>query len=81
MFADFKTSFPQVTIFSLNIIPVPDLKNNLWNSIIPLVDEILTLKQDNHNADTTPLESGIDQVVYKLFDLTEGEIRIVGGVE
>jgi adenine-specific DNA-methyltransferase len=31
-------------------------------------------------ADTTNLENQIDQLVYKLYDLTEKEIKIVEGV-
>ena len=44
---------------------------------IEKVDQILALKQDNPEADTTTLEKEIDAMVYALYDLTEEEINIV----
>jgi hypothetical protein len=41
---------------------------------------ILLAKQQNPDADTSQLEHQIDQLVYKLYDLTEEEIKIIGGV-
>ena len=47
--------------------------------VIPnvLVDQILTAKQKDLDADTSVLESQIDQKVYKLYELREDEIKIV----
>lgn len=42
-----------------------------------LVTQIVSLKKQNPSADTTDLESQIDQLVYQLYDLTEEEIKIV----
>ena len=77
MFSDFKTTFPQVTIFSLNQIPVPDINNDLWLKLNGLVSEILILKSSNHFADTSIQKGEIDQIVYQLYDLTQEEIKIV----
>jgi type I restriction-modification system DNA methylase subunit len=44
-----------------------------------LVDRILAVKKKNPEADTTVLEREIDQLVYKLYDLTPEEIAIVEG--
>lgn len=41
------------------------------------VDQILALKQENPEADTTTLEKEIDAMVYKLYGLNEEEINIV----
>jgi hypothetical protein len=41
------------------------------------VNEILSIKKQTPTADTTEIESQIDQLVYKLYDLTEEEIAIV----
>ena len=41
------------------------------------VDKILSLKKNDVDADTSDLESQIDQLVYELYDLTEEEIEIV----
>lgn len=46
---------------------------------INLVNQIISLKQQNPSADTTELETQIDKLVYELYDLTEEEIAIVEG--
>jgi len=45
-----------------------------------IVDQILTSKKANPEADTSTLEREIDELVYKLYGLTEEEIKIVDGV-
>jgi hypothetical protein len=35
------------------------------------------LKKQNPSVDTTALENQIDQLVYKLYELTEEEIKII----
>ena len=42
-----------------------------------LTRSCLSLKKQNPSSDTTELENRIDQLVYKLYDLTEEEIEIV----
>jgi adenine-specific DNA-methyltransferase len=79
MFNDFKSSFPQVTIFSLGQIPIPEGNLLFENPFIELVDKILVAKKENSEADTSKWENEIDQLVYKLYDLTPEEIRIVEG--
>ena len=49
----------------------------LVTKIEKIVDQILTLKKQNKDADTKNLESQIDQLVYKLYDLNPEEIEIV----
>ena len=60
-------------------IPIPNITKEQGKPIISLVDEILTAKQSNPNADTIILEQQIDQLVYELYGLTEAEIKIVEG--
>ena len=57
------------------IIDTPD--DNIKNSLIKLVDQIISLKNSDPTADTSALEKEIDQLVYKLYGLTEEEIKIV----
>ena len=45
--------------------------------VVKLVDYTLEEKKQNPYADTTSLESEIDQLVYALYELTEEEIEIV----
>jgi type II restriction/modification system DNA methylase subunit YeeA len=47
--------------------------------ITSLVDQILTAKKANPNANTSALEGEIDRLVYQLYGLTEEEIAIVEG--
>ena len=43
------------------------------------VDKILATKKSDYTADTSDLEHKIDELVYKLYGLTEEEIAIVEG--
>lgn len=47
--------------------------------IITLVDKILAAKKANPQADTSDLEHQIDQLVYKLYNLTPDEIAVIEG--
>jgi adenine-specific DNA-methyltransferase len=57
----------------------PIIKTNLSNQekLEFIVDQILTTKKANQQADTIKLEAEIDQLVYELYGLTEEEIKIV----
>lgn len=89
MFSDFKNSFPQVTIFSLNFIPIKENpKDNEFKEIIKLVDQLLHLNKEKQEVKLQSrleqiqskidyCESRIDQLVYQLYGLTEEEIKIV----
>ena len=57
--------------------PIPNPSNSEELAIVNIVNLIITLKQER--KDTTALESEIDQLVYKLYGLTEEEIKIVEG--
>jgi hypothetical protein len=63
--------------FVVERLPVFDASEDVKKPFVDLVDQILTLKKQNKDADTKNLESQIDQLVYKLYDLTPEEIEIV----
>ncbi len=69
-------AFPQILMTDLQSIPIPkiDLKNQM--PIIENVQKIL----ENPAANTTALESEIDQMVYELYGLTEDEVKVVEGI-
>jgi hypothetical protein len=46
-----------------------------------LIEEIISMKEKNPGADTSSLESQIDQLVYQLYGLTDEEIKIIKGGE
>ncbi len=56
-------------------IPIPKISKPAQQPFIALVDKILTAKQQGQ--DTSTLETQIDQMVYKLYDLTDDEIKII----
>lgn len=61
-------------------IPKINSKNEkLANELISLVDEILKAKEQDKNANTQELENKINSIVYKLYNLTEEEIKIIEG--
>jgi hypothetical protein len=64
-------------------LPVPDvfqLRDSPSGKIInQLVDKILAAKAADPQADTSALEREIDNLVYRLYGLTEDEIRVVEG--
>jgi adenine-specific DNA-methyltransferase len=67
-----------VKVFRL--FPVKKTNKENQQPFIEIVNEILLQKQANSQADTTALETQIDQLVYQLYELTEEEIKIVEGV-
>jgi len=63
----------------IELLPLPIYNKNLVIALQleKIVDNILILKKQNKEADTKNLESQIDQLVYKLYDLMPEEIEIV----
>ncbi|TKZ35038.1 DUF7149 domain-containing protein [Brachyspira catarrhinii] len=62
----------------ISSIPIPEINSEnkeLGDKIVGLVDRVIEGKKNNE--DTRELEEEIDGIVYKLYDLTEEEIRIV----
>ncbi|HET8860735.1 DUF7149 domain-containing protein [Marivirga sp.] len=74
-----KDDFRQTTLSELREIPIPNLEPSDQKEIIKIVDQILEIKKENPEIDTTSLEQEIDQMVYELYGLTEEEIKIVEG--
>lgn len=63
-------------------LPIPKINSKnekLANELISLVDEILKAKEQDKNANTQELENKINSIVYKLYNLTEEEIKIIEG--
>lgn len=76
-FKSTKTVFSEIQAKSVGLLPIKiiDFENQYHFS--NKVNQILSLKKENPEADTTSLEKEIDQMVYKLYGLTEEEIAIV----
>ncbi len=58
-------------------IPIATGKELVRKKIADLVNLILSIKKQNPSADTADIENQIDQLVYRLYDLTEEEIAII----
>lgn len=56
---------------------LPDSNQESQKKIISIVKDILDKKKENVWVDTSSIESLIDQIVYKLYRLTDDEIQIV----
>jgi hypothetical protein len=60
-----------------NNIPIPIASEIQKTEIKKIIDEILEAKEKNPEGDTTTLENKIEKLAYKLYDLTENEIKII----
>ena len=58
-------------------LPIPSATPAQQQPIIDLVETILTKKKQNPQANTSVEENAIDQLVYKLYGLTEEEIKLI----
>ena len=55
--------------------PIFQAPKNLQNRVVKMVDKIISQKQNNE--DTTALELEIDNLVYKLYELTYEEVKVI----
>lgn len=72
-----KDDFRQTTLSELRKLPIPKANMTKQKEIIELVSAILELKKQSASANTSMIETQIDQLVYQLYDLTEDEIKII----
>jgi adenine-specific DNA-methyltransferase len=61
--------------------PIPKISENLQKKFIKIVDQVLTIKKANPHANTLVFEKQLDEMVYKLYELTDEEIKIIEGNE
>ncbi|HEG0611631.1 TPA: Eco57I restriction-modification methylase domain-containing protein [Campylobacter coli] len=66
-------------LLNIPVVNINSKNEKLANKLISLVDEILKAKEQNKNANTQELENKINSIVYKLYNLTEEEIKIIEG--
>jgi adenine-specific DNA-methyltransferase len=76
-FKSTKTVFSEIQAKSVGLLPIKEIDIIKQKEFEMKADNILSLKKENPEADTTVLEQEIDQMVYKLYGLTEEEIKIV----
>ncbi|HCQ28657.1 MAG TPA: type II restriction endonuclease [Flavobacteriales bacterium] len=71
---DNKATFPKIKKAPIESLPIKIPNDEMLASISDLVETVIEHKKQN--AETAELENEIDQLVYKLYDLSEEEIKI-----
>ena len=66
-----QTLFPCVTMITQKILPILSVEEQKQKDIISLANKILSLKATYPKADTSAIETQIDELVYKTYELTE----------
>ena len=61
----------------LKKLPIKKISFQEQQPFITLVDQILNIKQNDPNANIKHLEDQIDIMVYKLYELTYEEVKII----
>ena len=76
--------FPYIRQSQLELVPIKEVPLTIQKPFIDLVDKILAITKDDDylenpakQAKVREYEKQIDQLVYKLYDLTPEEIKIV----
>ncbi len=69
--------FAQVKTINLKSLPVKTISKSDQDHLIKVVDKILNIKRINLQKDTRFLEDQIDIMVYKLYNLTYEEAKII----
>lgn len=70
-----KYQLPTVGIYELHSVPIKDISNQIQRLFSNLVDQIIQMK--SLDKDTSLKENQIDVMVYKLYELTYDEVKIV----
>ncbi|HEF9851692.1 TPA: Eco57I restriction-modification methylase domain-containing protein [Campylobacter coli] len=68
-------------LLNIPIVTINSKNQKIADELINLVDEILKAKEQDKNANTQELENKINSLVYKLYNLTEDEIKIIENKE
>ena len=70
-----KYLMPTIGIYEMHTIPIKKAKDQ--KPFITIVDKILKAKEENAKTDTSKLEKQLDEMVYKLYELTVEEINVI----
>ncbi|ELE4934491.1 Eco57I restriction-modification methylase domain-containing protein [Campylobacter coli] len=68
-------------LLNIPIVTINSKNQKIADELINLVDEILKAKEQDKNVNTQELENKINSLVYKLYNLTEEEIKIIENKE
>ena len=73
-----KGAFPKILVQDIKEFPLPAVTESQKQTIIELVDKVLSAKKDNPQANTGAWETELDRLVYELYGLSEEEIKALG---
>ncbi|MDB9436722.1 TaqI-like C-terminal specificity domain-containing protein [Dolichospermum lemmermannii CS-548] len=65
--------------YKIEMLPIKEPTETEELLLEKIVNQILNAKKSDPKADTTALETEIDQLVYQLYELTAEEIKIIAG--
>jgi hypothetical protein len=69
--------FPEIQTYLYEQLPIPPSSEETQKYIKELVDDILIIKQGNPNAETLSIEQKLDNLIFRLFDLSYDEILTI----
>jgi hypothetical protein len=70
-----KGAFPKILVEDIKTFPLPTVSTKEQINVIKLVDKIILLKQQG--KDSSEQEKEIDELVYKLYDISKNEQSII----
>ena len=73
--------FPQVKISRIAALPIRFLSRDEQAPFIRFVNQVSNCKKESPNADTALIEREIDQLIYKLYDVSEEDIQLIEASE
>ncbi|MCB0473026.1 MAG: Eco57I restriction-modification methylase domain-containing protein, partial [Flavobacteriaceae bacterium] len=70
-----KQEFPRILLENIKELPLPVKNRRIFSEVSKLVDKIISQKSQGN--ETTTIEQQIDSLVYKLYDLTYDEVKVI----
>ena len=74
-FFKFTSTNTNITTSEINSIPIPHISKSLMNILVNSIDNIIFLK--SNKKDTISLEKEIDNIVYRLYELSYDEVKVI----
>ena len=72
-----KGAFPKILVQDIKDFPLPSINNEQKDKLVQKSTAILSAKESNPQSDTSAEEHEIDRLVYELYGLTNGEVKII----
>ena len=69
--------FPKIRIGQVKELPIPKVNNSQQQPVIAVVNQIIKAKAADQQADTLELESQMNLLLYKLYNLNYNEVKVV----